>query len=78
MDRTPEDQTREIGAGAAVTTAMPAQPLEEQAEHRIVLLPPEHEGDAKALLVALIAIARRVACERQTVVESSEAGELAV
>ena len=45
-------------------------------EHRIVLLDPQYEGDAKALLAALIAIARRVACEQQTVVESSEAGEL--
>jgi hypothetical protein len=46
-------------------------------ERRTVLLHPEHEGDAEALLRALIAIARRVASERQTVVESSEAGELA-
>ena len=61
---------------APATTA--AEPLREAPERRTVLLEPEHEGDAKALLVALIAIARRVASERQTVVESSEAGELAV
>jgi len=46
-------------------------------ERRVVLLQPEYEGNAEVLLRTLIAIARRIASERQTVVESSKAGELA-
>jgi hypothetical protein len=57
--------------------ASAAEPPQAAEEQRTVLLEPEQEGDAKALLVALIAIARRVTRERQTVMESSEAGGLA-
>lgn len=68
----------ETGDRPEVVRAIGAEPPHAVDEHRIVLLDPEQEGDAKALLRVLIAIARRLASERQTVVESSEAGELAV
>jgi hypothetical protein len=68
----------EAGDRPEVARAVGVEPPPAVEEHRIVLLDPEYEGDAKALLVALIVIAGRLAREQQTVVESSEAGELAI
>jgi len=50
---------------------------DEQARSPIVLLPAVREGDTDALLRALLVIARRIAQERQDMVQSTEAGELA-
>jgi hypothetical protein len=77
MARTQRERPRQSEATKVAGATTAAQlPLAAE-ERRTVLLQPEHEGDAEALLRALIVIARRVASERQTVVESSEAGELA-
>lgn len=77
MARTLPNQATEPEGTTVAPATTAAEPLKQTEERRIVLLQPEQEGDMEALLRTLIAIARRLAHERQTVVESSEAGELA-
>ena len=78
MARTLPNQAIEPEGTTVAPATTATEPLREATERRTVLLEPEHEGDAEALLRTLIAIARRLASEGKTVVESSEAGELAV
>src|SRR5690242_17839336 len=71
MARTTVEQTSGVDDRIALTASTPVQALKEQMECRTVLLQPEYEGNVEVLLRTLIAIARRLATERQIVVESA-------